>query len=136
MNQRYLMVLLQVSNIVISGLLCIDNDITFIISRVLVGYMSGLLRPTGQTLLYQLTPPGLRQTALTCYSMFLPTGIIVVLIWGYLDDAGTLLWRVALMFQVIPSLAIITLAFTYFRDVDSPINLLRMKKTQDLEELL
>ena len=46
MNQMKLLLLLQVCTILISGISCIDNLIVLVICRVLIGYISGLLRPT------------------------------------------------------------------------------------------
>ena len=76
MNQRKLLCLLQVLTILISALSCIQNQITLIIARVLGGYISGLLRPTNQTLLFQLTPPILRSKAVSTLSMFMTVGMI------------------------------------------------------------
>ena len=79
-DQRKFLAVLQVLSILISGLVCIENDVTFIVGRILIGYINGLQMPTGQSLLFQLSPPTLRQKALTFYSMCLPIGILVVMI--------------------------------------------------------
>ena len=73
-NQKNFLALLHVSVVLVSGLVCIPNDKTFIIGRLLIGYIAGLFRPASQTLLFQLTPPTLRQKPMAVFSMFLNIG--------------------------------------------------------------
>ena len=135
-NQKNFLAGCELMVILLTGVLLIKNDISFITGRLIIGYVNGLQNPTGQSLLFQLTPPSLRQRSLTFYSMCLPTGILTVMIWGYLDNEGIYWWRLTLLFQIIPSLVYIILAFTYFRDIDMPTNMIKNGKNDELRLLM
>lgn len=116
--------------------MCIENDITLLLARVLMGYLCGLLRPTAQTLLFQLTPPELRNKSMTIYAMHFTIGFFVCLLWGYADNEGKYVWRISLLFQVIPCLLFIIISLTIYKKFDSPVNLLREKKENQVKEIM
>ena len=136
MNQRKFLVLLQLFTILISGIICIQNDITFIIGRLFMGYIAGLVRPALQTFIFQLSPPELRQKAISIYAMMLNCGMFVAVVWSFLDDGGTFMWRLAILIQMIPSSLFVIFSLTCFKNIDLPSNMISMKKETEVEKMM
>lgn len=54
-------------------------------------------------------------------------GMTVVNVWGMFDN-GKWMWKLALVFQIIPSLFITIVTFTIFSEFDSPVQLIKKNK--------
>ena len=56
------------------------------------------------------------------------------MLFGCFDNSGTVYWRFALSFQLVPAIIFIILALTCFRDIDAPMLLLLADR--DVDETL
>ena len=81
----------------------------------------------GSTLIYQFSPPSYRGTGSTLFCVGFGMGAIIANVWGLADNKENL-WKYAALFQIIPCLIMCVLSFTYFKDYESPVQLLQNGK--------
>ena len=96
--------------------------------------MIGIIRPISLSLISEFSPSDLRSTGSTILSMGFMAGFFVAAAWGLVDN-NTWMWKIAILCQIIPCLAICILTVTIFWDFDSPLNLMKKKQRPQAEKI-
>ena len=85
----------------------------------------------GSSLLNQLSPEKCRATGNTCMESGFTIGMLLATAWGFADNY-TWMWRLATFSQIIFNLTFFILSVTYFSDFDSPIQLIKAGKKEQV----